>query len=109
MKRKRTKKKPTNKKKRGRPKKVIRRIGVFIPLQADIEAQKVKLDKYIVEQGCQRLSPIYKDIDEDKGIIELYARVHYISRSKAEKTKPITKKSLSIELNQLAKKDLRKE
>lgn len=101
-KKKRTKKKLSNKRKRGRPKKVIRRIGVFIPLQADIEAQKVKLDRYIVEQGCQRLGTFHKNIDREKGVIELYARAHYIGKAKAKKTKPITEDSLQAELAQMA-------
>ena len=100
-KKKRTKKKLPNKRKR-RPKKVIKRIGVFIPLQADIEAQKAKLDKYIVEQGCQRLGPFYKNILAEKGVIELYTRTRYVGKVKAKKVKPITGDSLQAELAQMA-------
>lgn len=102
MKEKRAKKKPVNKRKKRRSKKVVRRIGVFIPLQADIKAQETKLDKYIVEQGCQRLGPFYKALDESKGIIELYARVRYLSKKRAKKSKPITDNSLTAELTQMA-------
>jgi len=102
MKKKRTKKKLPNKRKRGRPKKVIKRIGVFIPIQADIGAQEAKLDSYITEQGCQRLGTFHKNIDEEKGVIELYARARHIGKPKAKKAKPITEDSLQAELARMA-------
>jgi len=97
------KKKLPNKKKRGRPKKVIKRVGVFIPIQADIKAQEAKLDRYIIEQGCQRLGPFSKNIKAEKGVIELYARTRYVGKSKAKKVEPITGDSLEEELVQIAK------
>jgi len=71
-------------------------------MQADIEAQKAKLDKYIIKQGCQRLGPFYKNIEAEKGIIELYARTRYVGKPKAKKVKPITGDSLEEELIQIA-------
>ena len=101
-KRKRIKKKLPNKRKRKRSKKVIKRIGVFIPIQADITTQQAKLDRYIVEQGCQRLGTFHKNIDKEKGVIELYARTRYVGKVKAKKVKPITGDSLQAELAQMA-------
>jgi len=103
-KKKRTKKKLPNKRKRKRSKKVVKRIGVFIPIQADIITQQVKLDKYIIEQGCQRLGIFHKNIDKEKGVIELYARTRHIGKSRARKVKPITGDSLQAELAQMAER-----
>jgi len=83
--------------------KEIKRVGVYISLYADIENEKRKLDKYIVEQGCQRLSPINSKEDKDKNILELYARARYVGKRKAKKLKPITPDVIEEELNRISK------
>jgi len=88
-------------KKRTRKSKVIKRIGVFVPIQADITFRKKELDKYIVKQGCQRLTPIWSVIDTNKGITEIYARVRYVGKVKAKKLKPITPDVIEEELQRM--------
>lgn len=83
--------------------KEIKRIGVYISLYADIEGERKKLDKYIVEQGCQRLSSINTKEDKEKKILELYTRVRYVGKRKAKKLKPITADVIEEELNRMAK------
>jgi len=84
--------------------KAIKRIGVFVPMQANIALRKKELDGYIVKQGCQRLTPIYSKTDIGKGIIEIYARVRYIGKRKAKKLKPITPGVVVEELQKIANK-----
>lgn len=96
VKKRRKKKTPKNK--------AIKRIGVFIPVQADIALKKKELDDYIVKQGCQRLTPICSETDVDKGVVELYTRVRYIGKVKAKKLKPITPDVIAEELQRMASK-----
>lgn len=96
VKKRRKKKTPKNKD--------IKRIGVFVPIQADIALRKRELDGYIVKQGCQRLTPIYSETDASKGIVEIYARVRYVGKRKAKKLKPITSDVITEELQRMANK-----
>ena len=96
VKKRRKKKTPKNK--------GIKRIGVFIPVQADIALRKKELDDYIVKQGCQRLTPIYSETDADKGVVELFTSVRYVGKIKAKKLKPITPDVIAEELQKMASK-----
>jgi len=84
--------------------KAIKRIGVFIPVQADIALKKKELDDYIVKRGCQRLTPIHSETDASKGVTELYTRVRYVGKRKAKKLKPITSDVIAEELQKVANK-----
>jgi len=96
VKKRRKKKTPKNK--------GIKRIGVFVPVQADIALKKKELDAYIVKQGCQRLTSIYSETNASKGIVEIYARVRYIGKVKAKKLRPITPDIIAEELQRMANK-----
>lgn len=96
VKKRRKKKTPKNK--------GIKRIGVFVPVQANIALRKKELDEYIVKQGCQRLTPIYSETNASKGTVEIYARVRYIGKRKAKKLKPITPDVIAEELQKMANK-----
>ena len=91
-------------KKKSPKSKGIKRIGVFVPIQADIAIRKKELDTYIVKQGCQRLTPIYSETDAGKGIVEIYAQVRYVGKRKAKKLKPITPDVVAEELQRMANK-----
>jgi len=91
-------------KRKTRKSKRIKRIGVYVSIQANFDAQKVKLDKYIVEQGCQRLTPISVEKNSKKGIAELYTRVHFVGKRKAKKLKPITPDIIEEELQRVAER-----
>jgi len=82
----------------------IKRIGVFVPIQADIAIRKKELDDYIVKQGCQRLTPIYSETHANRGVVEIYARVRYVGKVKAKKLKPITPDVIAEELQSMANK-----